>query len=358
MTLGDESSAIEVRAREARYRAFDDAVGQGEALFQAHHLDDQVETVLYRLLRGSGPRGLRGIPAERSLTRGKVVRPLLDIGRLELLNFCRDARLSFVQDPSNDDFRFDRNYLRHAVLPVIEQRWPGYRATLSRAAATQNLMVTWLEEEGLHIEVGLMGDPGISFDRTDSDPQRLATRLHHWLATEGLSVPDQRRLVEFARQAMFARADRQPRLALGPTVLESWRGVIYWHASSVDIALPRQLVAGQIVKTPVGRLEWRSDPLGIPAGTRLSTRLPGPGERVRVPGGRRRSIRKLLQERAVPPWWRDQLPLIEWEGNPVALLPVGLLSSAKPDIEALSTDPLAPVWVPDSMRQLGGRVVD
>src|SRR5690606_6568799 len=107
----------------------------GDVLFQAHHQDDQLETLLYRLRRGSAPRGLAGIPARRALGRGELRRPLLDFPRGELLDYARRAGLRWIEDESNADERFDRNFLRHRVLPLLEERWPGLRAGWQRSMA-------------------------------------------------------------------------------------------------------------------------------------------------------------------------------------------------------------------------------
>src|SRR5690606_8289081 len=117
--------SLETRARHARYEVFTSVLGDGDVLFQAHHQDDQLETLLYRLRRGSAPRGLAGIPARRALGRGELRRPLLDFARGELLDYARRAGLRWIEDESNADERFDRNFLRHRVLPLLEERWPG-----------------------------------------------------------------------------------------------------------------------------------------------------------------------------------------------------------------------------------------
>ena len=129
----------EAAARAQRYAALAAQVRPGELLLTAHHLDDQVETVLLRLLRGAGARGLAGIPTQRTLPDSDVavMRPLLDVTREQIRQYAQSRGLAYVEDPSNCDLTLDRNYLRLQVLPLLEARWPGYRGTISRAA--QNL---------------------------------------------------------------------------------------------------------------------------------------------------------------------------------------------------------------------------
>ena len=103
----------------------------------AHHADDQAETILYRLLRGAGPKGLAGMPVQRHLGKGVLFRPLLAARRSSITDWAKRRQLEFVDDPSNDDQSIDRNYLRHAVVPILQARWPGCIDTITRAGELQ-----------------------------------------------------------------------------------------------------------------------------------------------------------------------------------------------------------------------------
>ena len=121
----------EAAAREARYAVFEELVGPGDLLLLAHHLDDQVETLFLRLMRGAGTRGLAGMPRQRRLGKGELCRPLLAFTRESLEDFATERGLAWVEDESNCDLSPDRNYLRHRVLPRLEERWPAYRASVA-----------------------------------------------------------------------------------------------------------------------------------------------------------------------------------------------------------------------------------
>ena len=125
---------LEAAAREARYAALHDALSPGELLLTAHHRDDQVETLLLRLLRGAGPQGLASISSRRPFGPGTLLRPLLDIGRDEIEAYAHGAGLDWIEDPANADEQFDRNFVRHRVVPLLRERWPGLGETLPRAA--------------------------------------------------------------------------------------------------------------------------------------------------------------------------------------------------------------------------------
>jgi len=127
-------ASLERAAREARYQAFAEVTGAGELLITGQHRDDQAETLLFRLLRGAGVRGLAAMPVQRPLAGGYLVRPLLDVSRADLEAYAREHQLTWVEDPSNADPRFSRNYLRHHVFPRLIERWPQAVSTMARSA--------------------------------------------------------------------------------------------------------------------------------------------------------------------------------------------------------------------------------
>ncbi|WP_373507790.1 tRNA lysidine(34) synthetase TilS, partial [Thiocapsa sp.] len=126
--------SLEATAREARYRALAAVLRPGDLMLTAHNQDDQAETLLLALLRGSGVHGLAAMPREAELGRGRLVRPLLDVPRATLEQYVRSFGLSWIEDPSNTSLRMDRNYLRNSIVPLLRARWPGLSATLSRSA--------------------------------------------------------------------------------------------------------------------------------------------------------------------------------------------------------------------------------
>ena len=125
-------SNLEKKLREERYKIFQNILDKNSILFMGHHLDDVIETFFLRALRGSGIDGLSSIPEQRSLGDGKLIRPFLNISKSDLLLRAKKEKLKFIDDPSNKDNSFDRNYLRNIVLPRIEKRWPSYRKNLNQ----------------------------------------------------------------------------------------------------------------------------------------------------------------------------------------------------------------------------------
>lgn len=347
VAVHDTGGGLEEAARTARYTAIESCLGQGDSVFFGHHLDDQVETLFLRLLRGAGPRGLAAMPASRALGPGRLLRPLLHLPRQALLDYARTQGLSWVEDPSNLDTDYNRNYLRAELMPVLAQRWPAYRETIARSIdhlrAEQALLDEALGEPAQVLSA--LGDRGVTIASLGTGDS-AAIRLRHWLHRLGLRSPDSRRLAEFLRQLQAASADRQPQLSCADYVLQRYRDAVYvlpWseepeRPEGVDIGVGETLeLAG------LGCLEL--EPVAA------SALQLGPGERLQLawrqggevlPGGR--SLKRALQEADIPPWWRDHLPLIYRADQLVAV--AGLTA---PEVELADVEqPVAVRWRPAS----------
>lgn len=301
---------LEAAARRARYQAFADALPAGAVLLLAHHQDDQVETLLLRLLRGTGPAGLGGMQAHRVLGSGELRRPLLEVTRDQLSQVAQALAVPFVNDPSNLQVQHDRNYLRHQVLPIMAARWPGYRATLSRSAGLAGAQQSLLERAWMPAEAD---DGTLPVSVLAADADAGMTQLHLWLHRHGVLAPSRARLLELYRQAR-ARADAQVRVELGAVEARRFAGRLY--------LLPRQrpsLSAAtclwqleQACDLPHGRLAATPGQPGLDRTLSvLVVQFRQGGERFQ-PAGRMHSttLKKLLQSWGVPPWERDRLPLL------------------------------------------------
>ncbi len=329
-------SGPEDRARRARYRAFEQLLEQGDGLLLAHHADDQAETLLLRLLRGSGVRGLAAMPDQRQLGAGLLLRPLLDIERPALEHYARQEGLRWVDDPSNQSLEFDRNYLRHQVMPVLKQRWPAITRAMLRSARfcaeaedlNRQLAAIDLRHCG---RVGAAG-PGLAIQPLAQLPRnRQVNLLRYWLHQAAIPLPDERVLRRILDEALPARRDAEPLVAWSDYQVRRFQGCLY-HLD-------------QRWQAPVDRCRWRPDKplqldfgvltatvvtgggLRLPAGGTLEVGFRQGGERLRLPGrAGSRSLKKLLQVAAVPPWQRSLLPLIYVDGELAAVL--GLAAEA------------------------------
>ncbi|MGM1051781.1 MAG: tRNA lysidine(34) synthetase TilS [Pseudomonadota bacterium] len=313
---------LEGAAREARYAAFARRVGASDCLWLAQHRDDQAETFLLAALRGSGVRGLAGMPAVRAWQGRRLVRPLLGVARAELEAEAARRGLDWAEDASNADERIDRNYLRHRILPGLTARWPHAAASLSRSAALAG------EAEGL---LGELAE--LDLERLGGDPARLPTTglsalrparqrllLRHVCARSGLPSPPAARLATLLDQ-LASRRDADVRVAWEGVEARVWRGELYLLAPLP--CLPDGWETSWSGKTPL------VTPQGSYAvGLRHRTEATGPllvrqrqgGETLRLPGRGSRDLKRLLQEMEVPPWERQRLLVAWWDKTPVAAL--------------------------------------
>ncbi|WP_282039731.1 tRNA lysidine(34) synthetase TilS [Halomonas alimentaria] len=316
---------LEGAAREARYAAFARCVAEGESLWLAQHRDDQAETLLLAALRGSGVRGLAGMPMGRDWQRRRLQRPLLGISRAELEAEAAHRGLAWTEDPSNAVPDQDRNYLRHAILPRLAGRWPHAAGALARSAAL------CAEADGLLAELAeldleeLGGAPGRlprdGLSRLSAPRRRLLIR--HCCERLGLALPPARRLESLLAQ-LEAREDAETRVAWPGGEARVWRGHLYLLAPVPALPTAWQLAwdGRSPLATPYG--SCRVALAGPPDGEGdLRAMARRGGERLRLAGRGRRDLKRLLQELGVPPWVRGRLVVIRAGEVPVAVLDPG-----------------------------------
>lgn len=352
------SRGLEAAAREARYSLFSAQLQAEEVLFLGHHADDQVETFFLRLFRGAGVQGLAAIPAGRPLGCGQLVRPLLELPRSALEDYAMCHGLAYVEDPSNHDSAQDRNFLRNEVLPLLAQRWPGYRQTVVRASGHIAAAATQLAglAPALDTVYSSMGDPGIALSGFDTGTQ-VPQALRHWLQGAGLPAPDQAALAEFQRQLTQATEQARPRLQCSAYTLQRYRDAVYllpeFVGGPVGEAVP--VTSREVVELPAAQGRFWLAPaategLRLAPGDQLKLSWRQGGERCR-PRGRpgTGSLKKLLQDHDVPPWWRERVPLLYLEGELLAVGDLWLCDSSR---WAAAANPGEPLWQPHWERNI------
>lgn len=311
---------LEAAARDARYAEY--ARLDTDFVALAHHRGDQAETLLLQLLRGAGIKGLAAMPVLRNADRQPAyLRPLLEIDRSEIEMWARQYALQWIEDESNRDTRFNRNFLRHTVLPLLEERFPAWRTTLARSA--QNLA----EAADLLDQLAAL-DAAHSIQTRRLDCTRLAALpaprarnlLRHFLALNHVPMPSQVRLCAMLEQLTHARADRQPDIRHAGWELHRYQGWAHLEPClplrAPDQRWDWQGEAQLALKELGGMLEFTNRTGQGLDYARLgqapvTVRLRQGGEHFRPDGQRpRRSLKNLLQEHAIPPWQRDRLPLL------------------------------------------------
>ena len=310
------AGGVEEAARKARYQVFENLLEPGDLLLMAHHADDQAETVLFRLLRGSGVAGLAGMPRSRSLGKGRLVRPLLDLERSELALWAGRAGLSWVEDPSNSDRRYDRNFLRHGIIPELKSRWSGLTRRIRHSAescAESEFLNRVLAEKQYQQCSTPEGNLAVAGLRSLSLPEQK-NLLFWWIRQQGFQPPSAAAMPQVLQDLLQAGEDRHPELSGQGYCLQRFRGQICLipDARGNIPEGPVRLVPGTLVEW--GRWRLCLEPAGANPKMsfpeiRISTRQGG--ERLRVhPNGPSKSLKKWFQEQGVPPWERSSIPLV------------------------------------------------
>src|SRR5512135_879396 len=341
-----EEHGIEAAARKLRHAAF--ARLSCDVIALAHHADDQAETLLLQLLRGAGLKGgaAMGLFKPAATDTPATMRPLLDIPRSKLFDYAHQHSLRWVEDESNADDRYPRNFLRHRLLPLLEQRFPAYRDTLTRSAKHFAEANELLDELARQDALGLAGDAPLDTSILRGlSHSRGKNLLRYWLHKQGAPMPQAVQLGEMLHQLLDAREDAAVCVEFGGWQARRYQGKVYvlcapgnfdrslvlpWHGEAeLDWpALNTRLVFTQTRGRGVCLEKLRGAPVTL--------RLRNGGETL-CPraNAATRSLKNLLQEHHIPPWQRERLPLL-YCGDTLAAV-VGVAISA--DFQALGSEP-------------------
>ncbi|RAU31014.1 tRNA lysidine(34) synthetase TilS [Enterobacter sp. ECC-175] len=326
VTLREEGLGVEAQARKARYAAFADTLRAGEALVTAQHLDDQCETFLLALKRGSGPAGLSAMPARADFAGAHLIRPLLGETRASLEAWAQEHDLRWIEDESNQDDGYDRNFLRLKILPLLTARWAHFAEATSRSAAL------CAEQEGLLDE--LLGEELAKLTSADGalaiapledvSAARRAALLRRWLASHHAPMPSRAMLVRIWDEVAQAREDAEPRVHLSGYEVRRYKGRLWWIGATPSLAdtvlswadtndalvLPGR--AGHVCLAPSGNVRLpRADEA-------VTVRFKAGGMLHIVGRNGGRKLKKIWQELNVPPWRRDTTPLLFYNETLIA----------------------------------------
>jgi len=321
--------SIEKLAREARYQALNKHVVQGDILLVGQHADDQIETFLLALKRGSGPKGLSSMAKASSFGMGTLLRPLLTVKRSEIESCANALKLEWVTDESNSDTRYERNYIRHKITPVLTARWPSIHDSVQRTVELCAEQESLLEEL-LHssLQQAMVEDGSIIITELVKHSEAVRRQLiRQWFRRSNLSMPSRKHTDMIWHEVALAKHDANPKLKLSDWEVRRYGGRLYCVAEYQDVShwksavnlsqpllLPDNLGSVEIVKTCHGSLTlpenhddlWVSfNPEGLSA----------------CPVGRMgsRKLKKLFQEYGVPSWLRRRIPILMYQNQVVAV---------------------------------------
>lgn len=304
---------LEAAARSARYAAFASTLRANERLVLAHHQDDQAETFLLRALRGSGVDGLAAMAEWRTFAHTWLWRPLLHTPRATLQHYAQQHALHWLEDPSNTSPAFDRNFLRHTVLPLLRQRWPHAEANFARSTA--------LCAQASDL---LAADDVLSLATARQDPHTLAVAplqqlpaprrarvLRRWIADLALPPLPHQGIAQIERAMRVAATDSSARFDWSGARVQRWRDVLHADVVRAPLAADFQTIwdGCSALMLPTGDQLHLHGAAGFDAPVRVQARRGG--ERIILPGRTHsHTLKHTLQATGMPPWQRERLPLL------------------------------------------------
>ncbi|USD49315.1 tRNA lysidine(34) synthetase TilS [Vibrio sp. SCSIO 43153] len=326
----NSGDSIELLAREARYQVLSKHIQAGDLLLTGQHADDQVETFLLALKRGSGPKGLSSMAESMPFAGGMLVRPLLAIKREQIEAAAKEEGLDWVEDESNQDTRYDRNFLRHRIVPDLSERWPSIHQAVQRSASLCAQQEALLDELlGAVFERALQSDLSLSIDElaTHSDLAR-ARLIRMWLAKLNANMPTQVQLNLIWNEVGLAQQDANPKLQLKQGEVRRFQNRLYWVTETADVTTWQsdiQTDTALVLPERLGELTLNT------SSEQATIALPPHPELLRVtfnPEGlsahpttrnHSRKLKKLFQEYNVPSWLRRQIPILMYQNQVVAV---------------------------------------
>ena len=332
VTLAQSGEGLEAEARNARYAVFERLLAPNGLLFLAHHADDQVETVFYRLMRGAGAKGLSGMPAKRALGKGHLIRPFLDYTKSDLQNEAQLRNLGWVEDESNLDNRYDRNYLRNSVIPQIAERWPDYSKSVTRTAELSS------ESEQLSKDLAVIDISALDLKMEHAGWSlsieallmlslvRQKNVLRYWSELKGLMAPSGTMIDEILTSVVSARQDASPEVVWQSQCWSRFKDRLYLLKRTTEKFNSQQIFSWDMQKQldlddNNHLLVVREMGQGIkPSVKQLEIRFRQGGERCKPAGrGHSNSLKKLLLEYELVPWLRERVPLFYVDEHLIAV---------------------------------------
>ena len=328
LDLGSIDSNIEAEARRQRYSLFEAVSESGDCIVTAHHADDQAETFLLNALRGSGSAGLRGIAQSRQLGESQLLRPLLEFSRQQLEDYANRNEIAWFNDPSNRNSRFDRNYLRHEVIPSIRTRWPQFQLALSKASQlqseTQQILDDVAQQDYLALSRTVRGNEAtLALDGLLLlSAARARNLLRHWVAVAGLASIPGARLHEIMKQ-IHARPSAMPQIKMQEYSIRLYDQRLFLVRHDDRCSQHGSLDFGSIPQIDIDDLDIhiRRDQLFEQLalqdqGQQLILRFRHDGDH----STDRHRLKRLFQKHRIPPWQRQSTAQVYLDGKLVGLL--------------------------------------
>jgi tRNA(Ile)-lysidine synthase len=326
---GPGKKGLEAEARQLRYEAISRLLGPGDGLLTAHHADDQAETLLLNLMRGSGVDGLSAMPDSRPLGKGLLQRPLLQFQSSALRDYLEKNQVEWSEDPSNQYLNHDRNFVRHQIIPFMEKRWPGVNKRLlltRRSMSDARRLLERLADQHLEnclANPSVLSIPPLLID----DPELLKLVIRRWVKKTGTPSIPAYRLEDFCEQLRNAQTSSNVTVHWDGCLLHLYKQQLWlisdtpvtscpsinWPDANTGIDLGRDIGQLQFTPTDNGK-ELKPLDVKLTVGCRKNTR-----NTAIVQAGHHRSLKNLFQSMEIPPWLRDAIPLCSLDDEVVAI---------------------------------------
>lgn len=345
-----KGESVEEVARKARYESIHKNLLKDEILVTAHHQNDQAETLLLQLFRGAGVQGLASMPVVgefRSENRTHFhIRPLLSASRTSLELYAQQHHLKHIEDPSNKDTTFDRNFLRQDIMPLLRERWLGLDKTISRAASIQAETKSLLDELASDLLPDVLSNSVYNYSIKASNKLSLAPidilalrehslpkqrlLLRYWITQQGFMSPSDTKLTHVFSNLIEAADDKQPLLKWSGVELRRYQQhlyimssltahdesqIIFWNTDQ-----PLEIPSLALIIDPTEIDSSKGDSYGINDDQDITVRFRQGGEKIEIAERGNISLKNLLQEHKVPPWMRSRLPLIYQEDKLIKII--------------------------------------
>ena len=321
---------LEAAARDERYKKLKEILYENEYLLTAHHEEDQLETVFLRMARGTGLDGLQGINEKYSFGEGIIFRPMLEVSKTSVMDYAKEHQLKWVEDSSNQDTHFDRNFLRKKIIPQFRERWPSIASSVSRLSqlSAQNIKIlNQIAEEDIGPIANMNELPLAKL--LDKSFERANNMLRYIILANGMSIPSMKTLQDGLKEMLDPETDKSV-IAWKDYCIRKYKNHLYFLSNSdlepnkVDVRIPWEIGKTVNLGENIGSIEAtfiHGDGLSIEkCENKLTISYRQGGELIKPIGHRiNKSLKNLFQENQILPWMRDKIPLIYYQDELVSV---------------------------------------
>ena len=334
--LNSHAMGVEAAARRVRYQAIAGKLSTQDIVLTAQHQEDQAETLLLQLLRGAGPKGLSAMASLSSLGEGQMMRPFLNTTQVEIMAYATEHKLDWIDDPSNSNNQFNRNYIRHEVWPLIIKRWPSASRLLSRSAqhcCEADTLLADLAKLDLAVVLGKGSENSLNIDGLLSlSIERCKNLLRYFIVSHQFSLPSATMLQRIIDEVCLSAEDSMPMIQWTGIQIRRYRGEIFFLKPQKPVNTSHTFLCKTTERLKLFEdcfLTWLVvENMGISQAMfddGLQVGFREGGEKIKLYGHQHhKSLKTLWQEWAIPPWERDRIPLLFYGNELIAVVGYGL----------------------------------